>query len=723
MTSNALPQENHRILIIDDNEAIHDDLRKILAPDQAGAGELQDDEAFLFGIEPLNLIRFDVQSAYQGQEGLERVRQSLLDGRPFAVAFVDIRMPPGWDGVETITRIREVDPNLQTVICTAYSDYSWSDIHRRLGHSDSLLILKKPFDNIEVTQLAYALSRKWQVSRQAELRMADMDRLVAIRTAELQEAQQRIQRELEDRTAAQEAFQTIFQSGPFGIALIDKQGSYIDVNRSYEQLLGLEKQDLIGRNIGTLSVQDRRIFEECRDELRSQGRIEAKEINLLLKREEPRTVLIWVRRVEIQDCRHDLLFILDITERRRMEEELRRARTAAEEAARAKTEFVTNVSHEIRTPMNGIIGFTQLALNAEPTPEQREYLNTVETSAQALLGIINNILDFSKIESGRLELERLSFSLRECLEAARMTVSPEAIRKGLELTIETAPEVPDALAGDPGKLRQVVLNLLGNGLKFTEHGSVTLRVSMEEAAGRRAILHFTVEDTGIGIPPEKQARVFEPFRQVDGSVTRKYGGTGLGLAISAKLVEIMGGRIWLESEPGRGTKFHFTCRFDLAQAEVTAPRKAAAVPAGHTLLSILVTDDNPTNRTLASLLLKKYGHTVVTAANGVEAVERVAEHRFDLVLMDLQMPEMDGFQALAEIRKLEGRLGRHIPVVAMTAHAVEGEREHCLEAGMDDYLSKPYGATDLLNLVSRVGDQFSLECNPPAPGPKAILPD
>jgi PAS domain S-box-containing protein len=704
MIATELPQPNHRILIIDDNEAIHEDLRKILVPDRSTASQLRDDEMLLFGSAPLELAEFAVDSAYQGQEGLERARQASAAGRPYAVAFVDIRMPPGWDGIETIARIREVDPHLQTVICTAYSDHSWSDIYRRLGHSDSLLILKKPFDNIEVIQMAYALSRKWLVTRQAEVRMADLDRMVAVRTAELEEARQRVQRELERRTAAQEAFQTIFQSGPFGIALFEA-GACVDVNRAFEEYIARPKHEFVGKRIDDIAVRDRKIVEQCREELRTAGSVDAKEVVLQLQGIEPRTALIWVRPVAIQDRPHNLVFVLDISKRRQMEEELRRAWAAAEAAARAKSAFVANVSHEIRTPMNGILGFTQLALDGNPAPEQQEYLKAVEHSARALLGVINNILDFSKIDSGHLDVEHIPFSLRECMEAAVTTLSAEARRKNLALTMEAVSDIPDALLGDPGKLRQVFLNLLGNGLKFTEQGSVSLRATAEERSDRNVGLHFAVRDTGIGIAAAKQADLFQPFRQVDGSVTRKYGGTGLGLAISQKLVQTMGGRIWLESEAGQGAAFHFTGCFDLAQGRELPPPRKAPPGAARTAapLSILVTDDNPINRKLATLLLRKSGHSAMTACNGIEAVALVRQHRFDLVLMDLQMPEMDGFQALAEIRRLEPSLGRHIPVVAMTAHAMEGERENCLRAGMDEYLSKPYEASDLLNLVSSVG--------------------
>jgi PAS domain S-box-containing protein len=573
--SSLATEPNHRILVIDDVEEIHEDLRKILDPAPDGAIELQDDEALLFGAAPIETTRFEVDSAYQGQEGLAKVRRAAVEGHPYAVAFVDVRMPPGWDGVETIAQIWQVDPNLQAVICTAYSDYSWKDIYKRLGHSDNLLILKKPFDSIEVKQLAQALTSKWLLTGQARLRIVDLDRMVAQRTAELEAAHQRIRREFEERLAAEEAFRTIFQAGPIGITLLDPGGRCVDANRAFEEMLQAPRSGLIGKGADDFRVLDEQTMNACRDELHAAGRIDGKEVVFARNLGQPRTALIWVRLVDIRQVQHRLVFFLDITERRRMEEDLRQARVAAEVANKLKSEFLANVSHEIRTPMNGIVGFTNLTLGTDLDAEQRDYLENVDSSAQALLTIIDDILDFSKIEAGRTELESIPFSLRECMETASKTILPEAQRKRLELSTNLAPEAPGCLIGDPGRLRQVLLNLLGNAVKFTPQGSVDLEVTVDTCAGTNVVLHFAVRDTGIGIPSDKQSWLFEPFRQADGSVTRKYGGTGLGLAISARLVKMMGGRIWLESLLGKGTTFHFTGNFGL-------PRPAAAPgqPAG-----------------------------------------------------------------------------------------------------------------------------------------------
>jgi signal transduction histidine kinase/CheY-like chemotaxis protein/streptogramin lyase len=391
----------------------------------------------------------------------------------------------------------------------------------------------------------------------------------------------------------------------------------------------------------------------------------------------------------------------------RQKREIERLLAEAKQTSEMKSEFLANMSHEIRTPLNGVLGMTDLVLATHLQPEQREYLKTARQSAESLLTILNDILDFSKIEAGRLELNPVEFSLAHCLERTRKMFALPVQSKRLQYTTHVDEDVPDALVGDPDRLNQLLLNLVGNAVKFTHEGGVAVRVH-RESSGDALLLHFAVQDTGIGIPAEKCGVIFDAFRQADGSTTRKYGGTGLGLAICSRLAQLMGGRIWVESELGCGSTFHFTAQFRAAEAHAETSRQlrklgvaVAAQPlAAH--LRILLAEDNAVNQRLTTRLLERRGHSVKVASTGRQALEMLEKDAFDLVLMDVQMPDMDGLQATAAIRAREHGAGRHTRIVALTAHTMKGDRERCLEAGMDGYLSKPVNADELIDAVEGI---------------------
>lgn len=516
------------------------------------------------------------------------------------------------------------------------------------------------------------------------------------------------QKEAEALREREELFRTLAENSPDLIARYDKHLRYIYVNPSLQRYFAFPSSECIGKTNEELGLPEgltetwNTAFRQAADTRRAV----TSESMIRFQGEAYLFHTLVVPEISDGEVISFISLSRDISDRRRLEEGLRQAKQAADEANRAKSEFLANMSHEIRTPMNGIIGMTQLALMEDISPRAREYLQFVRHSGKALLEIINDILDLSKIESGKATLERKPFRLRESLESTLRSLQVSARDKGLEFYHSIDLDLPDPLLGDQGRLRQVLTNLIGNAIKFTAKGAVRVSVAKDQEPARPGTVRllFRVRDDGIGIPRHRLEEIFEAFSQIGLSSHIKYGGTGLGLSISKNLVEMMGGRIWVNSEIGKGSTFSFTAEFGLVEKmdELDQLSEQPETPRRTRGLKILLAEDNQVNRLLAVELLKMMGHEVEVAENGREALEQLRKSPFDLVLMDVRMPDMDGLTAVKAVRRGEaGPDKAHTPVVALTAYALKGDRERFLEAGMDDYLSKPIDLEELNRVLER----------------------
>ena len=521
----------------------------------------------------------------------------------------------------------------------------------------------------------------------------------------------------EELQASEQRYRSLFERNLAGVLRTTLDGRILEVNDAFAQIYGYaspsEAQNRAAAEFYAFPEQRQALIEE----LRAGKAITNHELCMRRKDGSSVWVIVNLTLAGGEDCVGGEIVgtIVDITNQKRAEEELTRARDAAEAASSAKSEFLAKMSHEIRTPMNGVIGMTDLALDTELTVEQRDYLHTVKTSADSLLGVINDILDFSKIEARKLDLEFIPFHLPSSLNTTLKALAMRADQKHLELTCQIAADVPANLAGDPGRLRQVLVNLVGNAIKFTDSGEVSVEVSRVSGAGGKAVLRFAVSDTGIGIPAEQQASVYQAFVQADASYTRRFGGTGLGLAIASQLAGLMGGEMHLESEAGKGSTFSFTAQFDVLEPPAEAPARVGI--ASLSALPVLVVDDNATNRRILGKLVESWGMTPQLASGGpaaLEAMNRAASdgQGFSLLIVDSQMPGMDGFELVRRIRE-NPRL-KESAIMMLTSTGQRGDGARCREFGISAYLSKPIGETELLEAILRVlGMRAEGSGNPP----------
>jgi PAS domain S-box-containing protein len=574
----------------------------------------------------------------------------------------------------------------------------------RLGADDTT----PPRLQTPLTRLPQLLGRINDTYEQLERDLALSRRSLDISSQELMQANQTLREETRQALKdSEERLALAVQGSNIGLWDWDLVSDHVHFSQEWAAILGYSVSDLAPHSstlVHLLHPDDGKRFGLAMSEYFSQAQADMYRDDVRLRCKDGSYK--WIEfKGRIVQCAPDgqpmraTGVSLDISARKSWEQAMAEARDAAQAANRSKSDFLANMSHEIRTPMNGILGLTELCLSTRLDDEQRGYLEMAQASAKSLLTVLNDILDFSKIEANKLDIEHLVFHLPQVLRHSLAPLKPRADSLELALVTEVAPDVPEWLTGDPGRLRQVLVNLVGNAVKFTEAGQVRVTVSRVATAPQQ-VIRFTVSDTGIGIAPARLATVFDAFSQADTSITRRFGGTGLGLTISARLIRLMGGELKVSSQLGQGSTFWFELPLPSAQAPSadTSPL-TTEVPTG---LHVLVAEDHPINQVVARKVLEFLGQHVTLVETGTQAVQACTTQVFDMVFMDIQMPEMDGFAATRHIRALELPLQRHTPIIAMTAHAMEGYRERCLAGGMDGYVTKPVDRKQLLQEMRRV---------------------
>ena len=700
---------NHRILIIDDNPAIHEDFRKILGPlDEPLAGDLDSDEALLFGDTPeaSRQWSFEIDSAMQGQDGLKMVERALEEGRPYSTAFVDVRMPPGWDGVETIQHLWKSDPRLQVVICTAYSDFSWEQITGKLGATDKLLILKKPFDNVEVLQFAHALTEKWLLGRRASLRMEELDELVRERTAALQAANEQLSLEVQERILIEAAlrvsehrFSKAFNASPIAMAIVSCKGHcFVDANESFSKTLGWPRAEVLAETLTSLPMwKDRANLSALLSRLESEPCVSGLACVVKTRSGDSREARVTAEPFDLDGAPHILLLVEDVTERVQLEERLRQS-----QKMEAIGQLAAGVAHDFNNILTVIRGHVSLQLAGSHLQDaSRSSLAQVLAASERASSLTRQLLSFSRRQVAQpraMELDRVIGQVGDMLR--------RLLGEQVALEVSCPADLP-AIVGDPGNVELVLMNLAVNARDAMPDGG-TVRIAAEPLNFTQTdcarfperlpggYVRLSVSDTGCGMSPEVLARVFEPF-----FTTKEIGkGTGLGLATVYGIVRQHSGWIEVRSQPGSGTTFdvYFPCSTSALEepAEPDAePQPEAALGGAETILAV---EDEPALRELVQVVLESAGYRVLLAEDGRSALALFEEHCFeiDLLLTDMVMPGgMTGGELAAQLQTRKPGL----PVVFTSGYSADLMGDTAPQPDEINFLQKPYDPDTLLRLV------------------------
>jgi two-component system cell cycle sensor histidine kinase/response regulator CckA len=696
---------NHRILVIDDNAAIHEDIRKILARRKPDSASLEDEEALLFGQsnEAVNSASFEIDSALQGQEGLELVQKALKEERPYALAFVDVRMPPGWDGVETISRLWQVYPELQVVICTAYSDYSWDDITRQFGHCDSVLILKKPFDNIEVLQMAHALTKKWVLAQQAKSQLQNLDKMVNARTEELQVANRRLTQEIAERSQAEnqlrlseERFAKAFKSSPVPMSIQSLESyHYLDVNDSYLEMTGYPREDLIGKSPLQMNLwPDLAARKTLLDELGEGKSVRNVEAKVRTKQGREKLTLLSAELTTLGNERFALISENDISQRLELESQLRQA-----QKMEAVGHLAAGVAHDFRNILTVIQGHACMRLlNPDLDDKTNSSLKQIVESVERASNLTQQLLAFSRKQIMRLEVTDINKLLRHLSD-----MLSRLIGEHITLQYRFAESLPCCEA-DVCSIEQVILNLAVNARDAMPQGGIlsvetnVIQISPAYAgshpeASAGEFICITVADTGCGMNEQTKSRLFEPF-----FTTKEVGkGTGMGLATAYGLVKQHNGWIEAESEVGKGSTFKIYLPASTKQLKPSAQTPAVPQPRGGSE-TILVVEDEELVREFVASFLGECGYKVRQAANGVEALDVWQRHssEIDLLVTDVVMPQkISGIELAEKLRNDKHQL----KVIFTSGYSLELLDEHFRARTDSNFLPKPYSPATLKELV------------------------